>query len=278
VIKKMNDMKLKKIYSCLLLVAIFLSCQKEEQVIIVNPGVSMLSSVLIDKQLFNEYKYSNVNLISEEKSKFDYTLHQYNDKNQLLSTDYYGNNDILSSDLLVYESALNRKEWVTPMNGTKGGTIKYDYNSNGELIKTTYSRPLNSSSEYSEFSYDANNRISRQIMYWENVKTGYTDYSYDAKGNLIKEILNSVSSTGVAELSTTILYEFDNQKNPYESFSKSKIPGINTNSNNIVKETYTIHLGVNQGTEKIQVTETSYKYNGNGYPVSKNNNVEYIYK
>jgi hypothetical protein len=273
----MNDMKLKKIYSCLLLVAIFLSCQKEEQVIIVNPGVSMLSSVLIDKQLFNEYKYSNVNLISEEKSKFDYTLHQYNDKNQLLSTDYYGNNDILSSDLLVYESALNRKEWVTPMNGTKGGTIKYDYNSNGELIKTTYSRPLNSSSEYSEFSYDANNRISRQIMYWENVKTGYTDYSYDAKGNLIKEILNSVSSTGVAELSTTILYEFDNQKNPYESFSKSKIPGINTNSNNIVKETYTIHLGVNQGTEKIQVTETSYKYNGNGYPVSKNNNVEYIY-
>jgi hypothetical protein len=274
----MNDMELKRIYFCLLLVAIFLSCKKEEQVIIVNPGVSLLSSVLIDKQLFNEYSYNNVNLISEEKSKFDYALHQYNDKNQLLSTDYYSNNDILSSDLLVYESAMNRKEWVTPVNGTKGGTMRYDYNSKGELIKTTYSRPLNSSSEYSEFFYDANNRISRQTMYWENAKTGYADYSYDTKGNLIREILNSVSTTGAAELSTTILYEFDNQKNPYESFSKSMTPGINTNSNNIVKETYTIHLGVNQGTEKAQVTETSYKYNGKGYPVSKNNNVEYVYK
>jgi hypothetical protein len=274
----MNAMKLKRISFYLILVAMFFSCKKEEQVIIVNPGVPLLSSVLIDKQLFNEYIYNNVNLISEEKSKFDYALHLYNDKNQLLSTDYYGNNNILSSDLLVYESAMNRKEWVTPLNGTKGGTIKYDYNSSGELIKTTYSRPLNSSSEYSEFIYDANNRISRQILYWEKEKTGYTDYLYDAKGNLIKETLNCVSSTGVAELSTTALYEFDNQKNPYESFSKSMTPGINTNSNNIVKETYTIHLSVNQGTEKARVTETSYSYNGKGYPVTKNSNVEYVYK
>jgi hypothetical protein len=219
-----------------------------------------------------------VNLISEEKSKFDYALHQYNDKNQLLSTDYYGNNDILSSDLLVYESCLNRKEWVTPVNGTKGGTIKYDYNSNGQLIKTTYSRPLNSISEYSEFSYDADNRISRQTIYWENAKTGYTDYSYDSKGNLIKEILYNVLSTGVAELSTTITYEFDNEHNPYELFSGLVVPGIYTNYNNIIRETYTINSGATQGTSNTQVTDNKYAYNGKGFPVSKNNNVEYVYK
>jgi len=122
-------MKLIKISFCLILVAIFLSCKKEEPTVVVNSGVPLISNVTIDKLASNQYSYNNVNLISEEKSKFDYTIHQYNDKNQLLSTDYYGNNDILSSDLLVYQAAINRTEWVTPVNGTKGGTIKYEYNS-----------------------------------------------------------------------------------------------------------------------------------------------------
>jgi hypothetical protein len=275
----MNAMKLKKISFCLILVVIFLSCKKEEeQLVLINSGTPLLSSVIIDKQPYNNYVYNSANLIAEEKSQFDYTVHTYNGKNQLLSTDYYGNNDILSSDLLVYQAAINRKEWVTPINGNKGGTIKYEYNSNEQLIKTKYTRPLSTVSEYSEFSYDVNNRISRQIMFWENEKTGYTDYLYDAKGNLIKETLYNLSSTGVAELSTAIQYEFDTQQNPYESFSKLMEPGIHTNHNNITKETYTIYMGSNPVVTKVQVTDNTYAYNGKGYPISKNGNVEYAYK
>jgi hypothetical protein len=271
-------MKLKIISFCLLFVIVIFSCKKEDEAIVVNSNVTLLSKVLIDKQPYLEYIYTNANLISEEKSKFDFTKHSYNDKNQLVSTDYYGNYDILSSDIQVFEAAMNRKEWVTPANGIKGGTIRYEYNSNDQLIKTTYSRPLSGSSEYSEFSYDADGRISRQILYWENIKTGYTDYSYDSKGNLIRESLYNVPTTGVAELSTTTQYEFDNQQNPYKSFSGLEKPGINTNSNNIVKETYTINMSASQGAEKAQVTATSYAYNGKGYPVSKNSNVEYVYE
>jgi hypothetical protein len=115
-------------------------------------------------------------------------------------------------------------------------------------------------------------------MYWENTITGYIDYSYDAKGNLIKEMLYNIPSAGVTELITTTQYIFDSQLNPYKPISKLKIPGIDTNPNNIVKETYTIHLAQGQGTDSGQVTETTYEYNGLGYPVTKNGNIKYIYK
>jgi hypothetical protein len=272
-------MKLKLIFHSLLFVAIFLSCKKEEPLITVNSKTNgtLLSKVLIDKQPYYEYSYNIAGLIADEKSKYDFTKHNYNDRNQLVSTDYYSNFDILSSDLLIYQAAISRKEWVTPLNGTKGGTNKYEYNSIGQLIKTTYSRSLSTSSEYSEFNYDVNNRISRQILYWENKETGYTDYLYDSKGNLIKETLYNMPLTGADELSTTIQYEFDNQQNPYESFIGLLTPGINTNHNNIIKETYTIHLSANLGPVKVQVTENSYLYNAKGYPISKNKNVEYVY-
>ena len=273
----MNAMKLKIFCLSLLIASVILSCQKEDQLIVENNGLSLLSKVNIDNQTVYEYSYTSTNLVSEEKSKYDYTKHTYNDKNLLVSTDYYGNLDILSSDPLVSETAINSKNWVTPANGSKGGTIKFEYNNNEQLIKTIYTRPQSGSSEYSEFSYDAGERMTRQIMYWENKETGYTDYTYDSKGNMIKESLYDLPATGVAELSTTIEYEFDNQQNPFKSFSRLVMPGIYTNINNITKETYTIHPDANAGTSKIQVTGTTYTYNANGYPVSKNNNIEFVY-
>ena len=115
-------------------------------------------------------------------------------------------------------------------------------------------------------------------MYWENSATGYIDYSYDANGNLAKEMLYNLPLTGAAELITTTQYAYDNQQNPYKATSRLLTPGVNTNLNNIVKETYTIHLAAGQGADNVQVTETAYEYNGMGYPVSKNGNVTFIYQ
>jgi len=56
------------------------------------------------------------------------------------------------------------------------------------------------------------------------------------------------------------------------------IPCINTNQNNITKETYTIHFEVDPWTEKVQITENSYDYNDKGYPSRVNRTVEYVYK
>jgi len=277
-------MKLKIAASCLLFVAIFLSCKKEDLSNGLGSGNSgntatlIISKVLIDNQCANEYVYNDSNLVITEKSKFDFTINHYNALGQLASTDFYGNDDILSSDAQVVQAAMNSSDWVTSANGVKGGSLTYYYNNNGQLIKTAYTRPLLTGSENSEFIYDASNRISRQTMYWENAATGYIDYSYDGKGNLIKEMLYNLSSGGTAELITTTQYEFDSKQNPFKSTSRFLVPGIDTNPNNVIKETYTIHLSQDQGSDKIQTTQTTYVYNTKGYPITKNGNISYIYK
>jgi hypothetical protein len=274
-------MKYKVVPIFILIMGIFMSCKKVELSDIDNSAksdVPLLSKILIDNQPYKEFTYANAKLISEEKSNFDYKFYQYSDKNLLIAADFYSNYDILSCDPQVFQTALNRKDWVTPGSGNKDGTIKYEYNNNAQLIKTTFTRTSSSISESSEFSYDANNRINRQTMYWDNIEIGYIEYSYDGKGNLIKENLYNLPSTGVADMSTTTQYEFDNGLNPFRSFSSLVTPGINTNLNNIIKETCTIHLASEGGADKVQVTGNSYEYNTIGYPASKNGNIMYVYK
>jgi hypothetical protein len=276
--------KIKTVALCLLFTSLIISCKKEVIGNVENTAntettyVAVLSQVLTDNQSTYEYAYNDLNLVTQEKSKFDYIVQNYNSAGQLTTTEYYSNDDILSPDQQVSQAAINSDVWVTPVNGIKNGLVSYEYNADARLIKTTYSKPSTTSSEYSDYSYDSNNRITRQTMYWENTVTGYIDYTYDSKGNLTKEALFSFSSSGGGELITDVQYSFDNENNPYKSTSRLLVPGINTNLNNIIKETRTVHLPSGQGSDNIQVTENSYEYNAMGYPVSKNGNVSYVYK
>jgi hypothetical protein len=281
--KSGNTMKIKITTIFLLFTAIFFSCKKEE---IINNGTSgtagnaiapLLSKVLTDNQTSFEYVYNDSNLVTQEKSKFDLAMHHYNAKGLLASTVHYGNDDILSSDLQVAQTALNSQVLVTSENGKKGGIITYEYNNNSQLIKTTYISPSSTNSEYSQFTYGNNSRINRQTMYWDNAATGYIDYTYDAKGNLTKESLYNLPASGSAELLTTTDYVFDNESNPYKATSKLMIPGINTNQNNITKVTYTIHISASNGPDNVQTTETAYEYNAQGYPISVNGNTTLVY-
>jgi YD repeat-containing protein len=276
-------MNIKIITFCLFFVSIFFSCKKEQIGNTNNTGINgssnipLLSKVLVDKQSTYEYTYNDSNLISQEKSKFNLAIYTYNDKSQLVTTDYYANANVLSSDPTIYQAALNSTAWVTSTSGVNGGTMSYEYNSTGQLTKTTYSTPLSATSESSEFTYDANNRVSRQTMYWGTTVTGYIDYTYDGQGNLVQDMLYNMPSPGVTELFTTTQYEFDSKLNPYKGINKSMLPGINTNPNNIVKETYTIHVSSDLGSDNVQTTATTYTYNTAGYPVSKNGNTSYVY-
>jgi hypothetical protein len=94
---------------------------------------------------------------------------------------------------------------------------------------------------------------------------------------MTKEVLYNLPSTGVAEMITITEYSFDTEQNPYKLFSKLMIPGINTNQNNIIKETYTIHLTAGEGSDNVKVTKNTYEYNASEYPISKNGNITYIY-
>ncbi len=270
-------MKIKIISIFLLGAAIIFSCKKEDPFTNGNTESLFLRQIITDKTPTSEYTYSSAKFISEEKGKFAYTVNHYNDNDQLVSTEYYVNFAVLSKDQQVSEAAINQKSWVALTKSNLSGIITYAYNDKGQLIKTLYT-PTTGNPQSSEFSYDENDRIGRQNLLWENSQLGYIEYTYDVDGNLTEENLYSISASGSEELSITTVYEFDGKQNPFKLISRLMIPGINTNINNVIKETQTIHLTAAQGGDFTEVTQNSYKYNTNGYPIGKNGNVEYLYQ
>jgi hypothetical protein len=267
---------MQKIALVLTLSLVFLSCEKNKQLIIENTGTPLISKVVTGGETYYEYSYNEANLLIEEKSKFHYTKHNYYDNNLLSSSDFYMDPALFSSDSHVVEASMNRKEWVSPDNTAKSLIQTYEYDGNGQLSRKTYIRPSVTDSEYSEFTFE-NDRISRQTMYWQNAMSFYVNYLYDEKGNLIKESKYYVPSTEIAELWTTTEYEYDNMYNPFQAFNRLMSPGKFTNLNNITKETYTIYFEVDQWTQKVQITTNTYEYNDNGYPIKVNGVTEYIY-
>jgi hypothetical protein len=268
---------MKKILLMFFFSLLLFSCEKDKQVIIENKDIPLISKVLIGGEIYMEYTYNEANLVTEEKSKFHYAKHTYNDMNQLITSDFYWDISMASSDSRVIEAAMNRKEWVSPENTPKSISHKFEYNSKQQLIRISYIRPSVNISDFMEFQYE-NDRIIRVTGYYNNSISGYTDYLYDNDGNIIRQTKYFVSSAGIAELSTTTEYEYDNMHNPYQSFKRLITPGIYTNPNNITKETLTINFDVDPSTEKVQITENSYEYNDMGYPIKVNGLTEYVYK
>lgn len=146
-------------------------------------------------------------------------------------------------------------------------------------------------SEYSEFQYDDALRLTKKLNYFINngnpqltyfqtydyannkiVKsstfnaqgelTNYHDYTYDDNGNITKD--DQYSNNSGLKLINTIIYEFDNKNNPYQVFACEGNPGIYSNKNNIIKETFVSYIGP---AESRNTKMYVYKYNNLDYPV-----------
>ncbi|MBK7626042.1 MAG: hypothetical protein IPJ16_02370 [Bacteroidales bacterium] len=81
---------------------------------------------------------------------------------------------------------------------------------------------------------------------------------------------------GSPVVSSTEQFEFDDKNNPYKAFKRLLQPGVYTNENNIIKKTLTLNINV-AGVDKIQVTESTYEYNLQDYPIKKGD-VKFEYK
>jgi hypothetical protein len=255
-----------------------LSCEKDKQPVIVeNIDIPLIDRVLIGDETYMEYSYNEANLVSEEKSKFHYTRHFYNERNQLIKSDFYWDISVASSDSHVIEAAMNRTEWVNPRNTPKSISHTLEYNDKGELIRKNYIRTADNNSDYVEFTYEGD-KIIKATGYYNNSISSYINYIYDNNGNITRQMKYIVSSSGIAELATTTDYEYDNMHNPFQAFKRLTTPGVYTNPDNITKETYTINFDVDPSIEKVQITENSYEYNDKGYPSKVNRLTEYIYK
>ena len=118
----------------MLTVMMILSCEKEPRLIIENTGVSLLNGIKMDNQSYYEYVYNEANLIVEEKGIYDLTIHHYNTNNQLVSTDYYVNYNLLSSDPSTTAAAINQKVLLSPSDQNKACTINFEYSSAEQLV------------------------------------------------------------------------------------------------------------------------------------------------
>jgi len=244
----------------------------------VGPGTAtdkempLIKKVYFGTELYCLYSYTDSKLISEEKTKHSYIHHLYNEKKQLVSTEYYEDLYPLMSNARVSDSLRIRKEWVYPGNTLKTNTMTFEYDSTGVLLRSA------DRTVHMTYDYDAKGRISRQTSYHGRKAYGYTDFRYDRQGNLVKTSRYEFMDSGTARLITTNECQFDTHPNPYYSFRSLLIPGKNTNPNNITKEVYTLHFMVDHPVRDQQVTEYHYEYNEDGYPVKVNNEMIYMYK
>lgn len=264
---------MKKSFLVFILFLLFFAyaCEENEPLIRQNGEILLLKQVKFDSELYYEYTYTAEKLISEEKSKFHYTKHNYNKHSQLISTDFYYDPAMFSSNSHVVDSAWKREEWVNPANTDKGLCRRYFYNNNTQLVKST------DEITYAEYNYDEKNRISRQTFFHEGILSGFIDFTYDLSNNLIERRHYYVLDSGESLLATTTEYSYDTKNNPYKAFKSLLIPGIHTNTNNIIREVYILHLEVDNTINTRQVTENSYVYNIYDFPVKKNGNVEFVY-
>jgi hypothetical protein len=269
-------MKAKFLYIFLIVVFALFSCGKESFYEKIGDG-TLLKQIIIEGEVFYEYNYNSADLILEEKNKFHYTKYTYNSKNQMIQSDSYWDERLVSSNSFVLEEAMNRIEWVSPENTERDVYSTYKYSRNGQLEKRITHRLNSDYTSNSLFYYNKQGRIERITSYNEGKASSYDQYTYDAIGNLTKKERYNILGNGNAELRTTTEYEFDNKHNPYLSFRELIYPGQNTNRNNIVKETYTLHFEVDDFIDQIQISEYNFEYSINGYPVSMNDVFEYVY-
>jgi antitoxin component YwqK of YwqJK toxin-antitoxin module len=268
-------MKLRLFYISLLACTILLSCEKEKGIPIDNENMPLLWKEIYAVDLYFEYTYNDANLLYERKTKWSYTSYSYNDDHQLVSYDMYDDWRMASSNWDTLQAAMNRTDWVTPENTKISGRGTYSYNQN-KLTKITVTRLPSGTANYVTFEYDKNGKISKQTFFSNNQPSGFLEYGYDERGNLIlvthKDLVN-----GSPVVSVTEQYEFDDKNNPYKAFKRLLQPGECTNENNIIKKTMTLFFDA-PGVDKIQVTESTYEYNLQDYPVKKGNTVSFEYK
>ncbi|MCU0362889.1 MAG: hypothetical protein MUD02_05005 [Bacteroidales bacterium] len=268
---------MKKILLLLLSAFIIIACERDPQFLNNANHIPLIIKVIIDGESSHEYTYTSANFIREDKSRFFYTRHNYNSDGLLESSEYYMDPRIISSSSYVLEEAMKRKDWVNSGNTPRALLKTYEYDRNGQMNRIIFIRQSSNNSEYTSYLWE-NGRISRQAMYWQNELSGYINFKYDENGNLIREDKYSVREGENPELMTTTEYEFDQMHNPYLSFSSLMLPGKYTNTNNITRETYTIHFEVDKYTQKVQTHANSYKYNKDGYPVEVNGEAVYVYR
>ena len=249
-----------------IIVLLFSTCVKENNSNTENNRLLLLYHVYADTTLIREFTYTSDNMILEQKMKWLYIKYKY-DKDKPISYDLYEDSSIYSN------MPLDRTEWVDSLNTKLTCEREFEYDDLGRICKSFNHYNHIDTSNYMIYEYSDSGLVKCISFYMKNKLSKQMIYEYDDMGNLTKEKTFFSSPQKKMILSIITDYEFDNKENPYYYFGNFAVPGFYTNPNNITKIITTdVEL------ETTSLIENTYLYNDQGFPVSKNNTIHYVYK
>jgi hypothetical protein len=263
---------MKKFILIPLTVLFLISCKKEPVVVSCNND-ALLIQIKTENAPVQELTYKGCYLY-ESIEEYSYKRYTYNSQDLLVKTEQA----LLFDPTACYiqPGAMDNRSLTNPRKAKFTQYYTYEYDSSLRLKKESYYYITNGNSElirYQTYEYNGGNIMRINYFSTQDQLMFYTLYTYDDNGNVSKEDLYTNNNSTSFKLSITRKYEYDTKHNPLLVFAIEGNPGMNTNRNNILKETQTNFYegGTNENTV-LYILE----YNDKGYP-SKINEKEYIY-
>lgn len=244
-------------------------------------STGLLKKIMHDGYVVEEITYNQDKLVDEVRSTSFYRKFHYNQSLKLIKEEVAVSPDMFSSSV----TPGSMHEFVDPDKTGISMYHIYEYDDNGRLsVQLNYIPQVGNDELRSKrmFEYNDKNLISKILLYnGDNEVTKFSTYLYDSNNNVIEEDYYTylfITSGAVPKHLFKITFRYDSFHNPYKIFEQGGNPGINSNSNNIIK-TITVHYEPSPGVPAYSETTTSYEYNlETGFPVRVIDGEEFIYE
>ena len=229
---------MKNIFLVLLAVVVLSGCSKDDNKgdFVENTKMLFLKKTESEDAVIT-YEY-NGNKISETNSKIS------DSEGFIVKKSVF----TYEGDLIVKRQSFNEDGTLSPFKEEffyEDNKLKsYNFIDGDYIRKTTYTHENDGTVSFKKYNVDSKTKIETFI------DSGVYTFS---NGNLIKyedskEIIN---------------YEYDDKKNPFKNVTGfSKVIGINSNLNNVLKSTT-----IRKGSDSSNVSSFEYDYNPDGYPI-----------
>jgi len=256
----------------LIIIIVFLyfnACKKEDKTENLYFSDTLLSQVNSGDLAVHGLTYNSSYLIYESMEPYIYNKYTYDSQNTLRKVETaYSFNPL--SCVAVSGTSLESD----PRKAKISQYSEFEYDADLRLTKKSTYFISNGNSELNYYhTYDyLNDKIIKLNMFNpQGLLIQYDSYVYDDNGNIIRD--DQYSNNSGIKLIYSVIYEFDNKNNPYRVFACEGEPGIYTNRNNITKETSVYN---NDTAESGSTRIHTYEYNSLNYPV-KIDKLECVY-
>ena len=219
---------------CICSALLFNKCEKEPSDIIPANTDFLLSKILKDGKIYQEYIYG--------------------DNKKLIRVNYYYDDSVYHFEAYKYnsEGKAVMKEYSDDYYET------FEYDESGRYIKLYLHDNDSEIYEVTEFTYNPEGQIEKGVRKYRDVDERYITYTYDSRGNVITRI-EDVNGGSQFTLSSSE-FEYDDKNNPRYNWD---LPTDIIQYNNPVRY-------FNQNALSCMMPpnyEYQYEYNSDGYPV-----------